>query len=323
MFGMEAIQRTGHLLTKVEACIFMFLYLRSLDYLTSYCNLKMLKWNSEKEIKLGFLNVFLLPAIASNSDPMPRIRALSEKIQTELQDLDVFCVSEMWHGEASALLRQLMHKQGYKHFVITRVDKCHITWWNVCGVKIPYLGLFQTHAGLAVFSKHPILSTKTLSFSESATSDILAQKGCLKATIRHPHGNCTLFVTHMQSGGERLEEVRFAQAKEIAEFIKGNGKAVFLGDTNADADERKKMLDTIGATPVTLKGPLKFTYNTQENELAANEGPKGAMQNIDVIATLNTSHWSYGGAYGEIVASKFGIQVSDHELLRATVTIST
>jgi hypothetical protein len=41
MFGMEAIQRTGHLLTKVEACIFMFLYLREFR-LFNLCNLKMI-----------------------------------------------------------------------------------------------------------------------------------------------------------------------------------------------------------------------------------------------------------------------------------------
>jgi endonuclease/exonuclease/phosphatase family metal-dependent hydrolase len=131
-------------------------------------------------------------------------------------------------------------------------------------------GTRSSDSGLALFTPHPVLATKSRTFREELGFDSWKAKGLLTVEIDLEDGGEPLVVavTHLQAGGsKRAAATREQQVREIADDLRDEDRAVvLLGDFNLydrrEADDRSRdQLEGAGFVDAALSaGAIGGTY---------------------------------------------------------------
>ncbi len=121
----------------------------------------------------------------------------------------------------------------------------------------------SSDSGLALFTPHRVVATKTHTFRDEVGFDSWKAKGLLTAEVDVEDGGEPLIVavTHLQAGGsKRAAATRARQVDEIASVLRDEDRAVVLmGDFNlydqreAD-DESRQRLEELGFVDAAVAG---------------------------------------------------------------------
>ncbi|KAF9515928.1 hypothetical protein BS47DRAFT_1327877 [Hydnum rufescens UP504] len=178
----------------------------------------------EDQIRVLSFNCWGLKYVARNR--VERLRAIADKLSTA--PYDVICLQELWVSADYQLL----------HLKLTP--------------SLPFAKFFYTGAlgsGLAIFSRYPILGTRTHTYSLNgppinvAAGDWIVGKGAVSVLLSHPilH-RVEVFNTHMVAyGGDDGPEVqrahRIVGAWELARLIRDSAAlgryVIAVGDFNS------------------------------------------------------------------------------------------
>lgn len=160
------------------------------------------------ELRVATLNAWGLPApvAADRRGRMPRIARWVED-----RGYDVAGLQELWHG------------------ALRLFDAPNLTLPNQ-----------ESDSGLALVTRHPVLSSHTVTFREERGFDAWKAKGVLLAEVA-PGGATeplVVGVTHLQAGGgARAAQVRESQVVELLAALPDDRPTVLLGDFNLYDDQ--------------------------------------------------------------------------------------
>lgn len=158
-------------------------------------------------------------------------------------------------------LREVMRKSGYRHVaagedsILTTGAASLIEFATNTSVKDPPRGALSS--GVVVFSRHPIVTTRSMSFGELCSiDDCASNKGVLYVRVALPDGrDAELWATHMQAQKD-LDRIRVKQVAKFGEFIAKTSTGApfqfFVGDFNFRSTGRfesfTRFRDAAGAT---------------------------------------------------------------------------
>ena len=144
----------------------------------------------------------------------------------------------------------------------------------------------KTNSGIWIFSKHPIVDSKSIIFSSRSGIDAFSRKGGLIAEILVGNTAIQIAGTHLQNSGQAW--IRQSQCLEfynrlLKPFQKEGVPQVLCGDFNMhrEKEEYTLMLQTLRAEDGALFGNQLHTYDRQLNDLHIESGAKKDL--IDYI----------------------------------------
>lgn len=178
-------------------------------------------------VRVATYNIWNLNSLDRETyhDRLERIRKL-----LSTQDISIFGIQEVrlrvdWPPSSSVcqVCQLARHLPGYQYVYKPAMLYMH----NV---------LERTEEGLAIFSRHPIISTDSvLLYRNSSAEDDTHQRLCLHAEILTPHHKVHVFVTHLSLNAESRERSVLQVWKYMSQF---SGVKVLLGDFNTEPDSK-------------------------------------------------------------------------------------
>lgn len=148
-----------------------------------------------------------------------------------------------------------------------------------------------TDSGLVIFSRLPVVETRSIRFESGAALDAGACKGAMWARFELASGryldvfNCHLQASHTGADGEVFERIRRSQIKELREFIELAGTEhpyLLTGDFNVDAIPEPS--DPMGTYGIPFRPPRQESEDYQR--LVAALDPKGRLVDLLCGPTL-------------------------------------
>lgn len=195
--------------------------------------------NSQDELHVLSYNVFLRPGPISQTDyPIDRARLIGK--WTKNANVDIVALQEAWQPAALSLL----------------LDEI--------GGKLPYFVVNQPpkgpnkvdSGGLAIFSRWPIVDTRTLVYDDCNLDDCLAAKGAVHAVVQiSENASLNVVTTHLDAGGSIGDrDARASQVRQLSQFLaeidRNSGPIVIMGDFNIDSlsdnGEYEMLIDALG-----------------------------------------------------------------------------
>lgn len=140
---------------------------------------------------------------------------------------------------------------------------------------VPESGFLQTHSGVWIVSKYPIVRKESIVFKDKKGSDRFARKGATFIEIDMNGRKIQVIGTHVQSGSE-YQGIRNLQFHQMIDQL-GNKYMDFtipqfiVGDLNTDYQlykEYRNMLMILDAAEIKHVGE-PFSWNGKENNLGA------------------------------------------------------
>lgn len=136
------------------------------------------------------------------------------------------------------------------------------------------------NGGVIVFSKHRILTTHALHYSNSDFPDSLSSKGAIYAKILIHQREVSIVATHLQAGEEKRNNLtRLQQIRELrdwvyegppSDFIRRAEPLFFVGDLNVRLPHDKVYLNIIKSKQYLdchlTKDDLETTYDSSIND---------------------------------------------------------
>ncbi|CAE8639251.1 unnamed protein product [Polarella glacialis] len=201
-----------------------------------------------------------------------RLRGFLERVRRELEaeaqsknSLDVIALQELFASPfvpgfcSQAYAVRAMADMGYT---------------AVIGPKPSFLDLSLrgkwTDSGLVIFSRLPVVESKSLRFAAGAAMDAGACKGAMWARIELANGrfldvfNCHLQASHTGAGAEIYDRIRQSQLAELREFVQLSGTEhpyVLTGDFNVDAIPEPS--DPMGTYGISFRPPRQESEDYQ------------------------------------------------------------
>ncbi len=224
----------------------------------------------KSSVKIITWNIYLRPRSLFNDGQLERTQAIAEVLLAE--DYDIIGLQEVFDKKSRVKLINLLSEK-YPH-----------------SVGPGKRGVFRQSSGLMVFSKHPILKSELIKYSDAAVADKLARKGALFVELEVNGQIVQVINTHAQSRVEkRFQRIRNCQYCEldgqlINPHLKPGVPQLILGDMNtdkADSLNYQKMLTTFDVADGQITGDLKTSCNGTENDLYKNGEHKPKL--IDFI----------------------------------------
>ncbi|GHN01063.1 hypothetical protein WSM22_25520 [Cytophagales bacterium WSM2-2] len=224
---------------------------------------------STVEIKILSWNIYMLPGIVAMKGKTTRAEAIGEILAGSEYDVIVF--QEAFHRKSRKKIEEaLREKFPYQ-----------------AGPANQKLVSFKTNSGIWIFSKHPILSTRSIIFKNRSGIDAFSRKGALLAEIEINHQRVQVAGTHLQNSGPVW--IRQSQCAEFYHRVlkpefRPDVPQIICGDFNIkkkNEDEYRLMLQSLKATDGELAGDLKFSYDRKRNDLQVEGGDEAEL--IDYI----------------------------------------
>lgn len=136
------------------------------------------------------------------------------------------------------------------------------------------------NGGVMVLTRHPVLKTATLKYTECVFADCLAAKGAIYVAVNSTkHGTVHVFATHMQAWpDERAVEARLNQAKELKEFVEAQNipkdqMVIVQGDLNVDGLHAPEELNAFAQVfEIPAFGGLTPSCDPSRNVLVGRDG---------------------------------------------------
>jgi endonuclease/exonuclease/phosphatase family metal-dependent hydrolase len=222
-----------------------------------------------ERIKILSWNIYMLPRFIKNSGKMERAEVIGKELLNK--DYDVIVFQEAFHSGARKRIRNELEKKYYYS----------------AGPANQKAFSFKTNSGIWIFSKFPIVASKSIIFENRCGIDAFSRKGALIVEL-NVHGKLIQIVgTHLQSSG--FAWVKHSQCVELAErlinpFQKPGIPQIICGDFNIEKGSEyhyNKMLQMLDATDSELKGTKFFTFDELNNDLHDQVSPKQGL--IDYI----------------------------------------
>lgn len=248
-------------------------------------------------LKVTSWNVFLRPGILSDGQ-MDRVSGIGSHL--------ICCGGEV------IVLQEVFHKKARKR-LLQKLGLCY-EYHTSIGPK----SFFGVSSGVMIFSKHPIIEEKFVSYSKSKGADGLAKKGAVLAKIRFGKQDVHIVGTHLQAGVSSAEKsVRKSQLKELTNavsLIEDSSIVILAGDFNITPDEKlfAYLSNTLQVKLPDLSPPLYATANFADQDLFPVEGDPVW---IDYIFLKKTKRAKQKSTWIEHVFSKNQDRFSDHDMI--------
>jgi len=213
-----------------------------------------------EKIKILSWNIYMLPAVVNIKGKVKRAQAIGKILKNS--DYDVIIFQEAFHrGARKKILSQLKQEFPYQ-----------------AGPANRKLISYKTNSGLWIFSKHPIVSTKSIIFKNRSGVDAFSRKGGLIAEIMINNSLVQVAGTHLQNSGHA--SVRLGQCGEfynrlLVPFYKEGVPQIICGDFNINKERHEEynfMLQTLHATDGELNGEVRYSYDRLHNDLKVEPG---------------------------------------------------
>jgi endonuclease/exonuclease/phosphatase family metal-dependent hydrolase len=247
-------------------------------------------------IKILSYNVWLMPPIVScpaktfaclDISPRKKTRARAIALSLPVDDVDIIILCEAFCTEAVDILCEGLENRGFLYRTKTLGDE----WWKFCHGKL-------ISGGVVIVSRYPLLNVQELWFGRiCARDDGLANKGCMRASIRLPGNQVVhVFATHTQAWNEpSCIETRRLQLTEIYKFVQQSSSiisphdvVIYAGDMNVDRalDDGIHYQDMLSRLNCIDYSPTEYlpSFNHIKNVLASS-GPSsgGTSELLDYI----------------------------------------
>jgi endonuclease/exonuclease/phosphatase family metal-dependent hydrolase len=276
----------------MELLFFMILLFLPLNALTQMDSLKVMSWN-----------VFLRPGILSDGQ-MDRV-----------SDIGGYLIR---HGGDVIVLQEVFHKRARKR-LLQKLDGCY-DYHTSIGPR----SFFGVSSGVMIFSKHPIIEEKFVSYSKSKGADGLAKKGAVLATIRIGKQDVHIVGTHLQAGAssaaKRVQKSQLTELANAVNFIEDSSIVIFAGDFNITPDEKlfAYLSSSLEVELPDLSPPFSATANFVGQDLFPAEGEPVW---IDYVFLKTTTRAKQKSTWIEDWFSKNLERFSDHDMIYSVFEI--
>lgn len=184
-------------------------------------------------------NIKMLNPLIFSSRQVDRAQLIGRVIREQLDFVDVVVFQELFDDNAEDEMdRQLKHY--HKSKKVGDKEAKAMT------------GLFKgklDDGGVKIYSKHPILNQKLITYDKSSKDDALAHKGAIRVKINKKGKDFYIIGTHIQSGKKEKEvNIKYTQFQQIKEsLIEGIEDKPYwiVGDFNIDFHKQKKVLGRV------------------------------------------------------------------------------
>ena len=257
-----------------------------LSALTKSDTLKVMSWN-----------LFLRPGILSDGQ-MDRVSSIGNYLI--YSGADVIVLQEVFHRRARKRLLQELDDRYEYH------------------TSLGPTSFFGVSSGVIIFSKHPIIEEKFVSYSKSKGADGLAKKGAVLAKIRFGKQDVHIVGTHLQAGASSAaKSVQKSQLAELANAVNliGDSSIVILaGDFNITPDEKlfAYLSSSLQVDLPDLSPPFYATANFADQDLFPAEGEPVW---IDYIFLKKTTRAKQKSTWIERIFAKNWDRFSDHDMI--------
>ena len=258
----------------------------------------------EHQIKVMSWNVFLRPGILSDGQ-MDRVSSIGTYL--------------ICSGADVIVLQEVFHRRARKRLLEELDD------WYEYHTSLGPKSFFGVSSGVIIFSKHPIIEEKFVSYSKSKGADGLAKKGVVLAKIRFGKQDIHVVGTHLQAGASSAaKSVQKSQLAELANAVNliGDSSVVILaGDFNITPDEKlfAYLSNSLKVELPDLSPPFYATANFADQDLFPAEGEPVW---IDYIFLKKTTRAKQKSTWIERVFSKNRDRFSDHDMIYSVFEIN-
>ncbi len=229
------------------------------------------------KIKVLSWNIYMLPGVVKVKGKTARASAIGETLKDS--DYDVIVFQEAFHHKSRRRIQKLVE----------------INFPYQAGPANQKLISLKTNSGIWIFSKYPIISTRSIIFKNRSGIDAFSRKGALLAEIEINHQRVQVAGTHLQNSGPAW--IRQSQCVEFYHRIlkpelKPGVPQIICGDFNIDQkqeEEYKAMLQNLNATNGDLSGEFQFSYDRSLNDLHVEAGSEKDL--LDYILIRNHSEY--------------------------------
>jgi endonuclease/exonuclease/phosphatase family metal-dependent hydrolase len=207
------------------------------------------------DLKILSWNIFMIPPTIFKSCQCERTGYISDIVKEWNADVIVF--QEAFQKKARNLIWEKI-KDVYPY-----------------QTGVPKSGFLQTHSGVWIVSKYPIVRQESIVYNDKKGSDRFARKGATFIEIDMNGKKIQVIGTHAQSGAE-YQAIRNLQFHQLIDEL-GNKYMDFtipqfiVGDLNTDYQlyrEYRNMLMILDAAEIKHVGE-PFSWNGKENNLGA------------------------------------------------------
>ena len=224
-----------------------------------------------EKIKILSWNIYMLPKFIKNTGKVKRAEKIGEVLDS--LDYDVIVFQEAFHKRARRKIRKSL-REVYPY---------------QAGPANCRLFSLKTNSGLWVFSKYPIVSSKSILYKSRSGIDAFSRKGAIMVELNVNGHSIQVAGTHLQnSGGNWIKKSQCVEFYNqlIKPYRKQGVPQIICGDFNITKDSTEDytfMLQTLNAEDGELQGELKHSYDRKNNDLHVEEGNKQNL--IDYILT--------------------------------------
>ena len=255
-------------------------------------------------LKVVNWNVFLRPGILRDGQ-MNRVSHIADYI--------------MGCGADIIVLQEVFHKRARKR-IIQKLEG-RFNYFTSQGPK----SFFGVGSGVMIFSRHPMIEEKFVSYSKSRGADACAKKGVILVKICSPQKEIYVAGTHLQAGNyPAAKRVRKSQISELANAVNAISDSSFLilaGDFNITPND-KLFAYLSGCLKVKLpelSTPLYATANFSDQDLFPVEG-KPVW--IDYIFLKETQQGEQKKTWIADIRSTKNERFSDHNMVCSVFEIN-
>ncbi|WP_406090150.1 sphingomyelin phosphodiesterase [Streptomyces sp. NBC_01013] len=166
--------------------------------------------------------------------------------------------------------------------------------------------------GVTVLSKWPIVRQEQHVYKDACGSDWWSNKGFAYAELNVKGARVHIVGTHTQStdpgcGAGEAAEIRGRQFRQIDAFldaknIPASEEVIVAGDLNVDSHspEYASLLANAGLTGADTRGGHPYSFDTQDNSIAADRYPDDPREDLDYVLH-RTGHAKPAGWTNEVV----------------------
>jgi len=254
----------------------------------------------------------MLPGIVAMKGKAERAKAIGEVLCDS--DYDVIVFQEAFHQPSRRKINRLLK------------DKFPYQ----AGPANQKLISLKTNSGIWIFSKYPIVSTKSIIFKNRCGIDAFSRKGALLAEISFQQRLVQIAGTHLQNSGpswvKQTQCVEFYHRVLKPEFKFGVPQ-IICGDFNINqknSEEYKSMLQSLNAVDTELSSGLMHSYDRARNDLHVEKGNKADL--IDYILVRNPSEFELVNTKIVAIRKKWSdhhVDLSDHFALEAQLRLNS
>ncbi len=265
-----------------------------------------------KKLKVLSWNIYMLPGIVAMNGKLSRAVAIGEMLSKS--DYDVIVFQEAFHKKSRKRIEQLLKKE----------------FPYQAGPANQKLLSLKTNSGIWIFSKHPILTTRSIIFKNRSGIDVFSRKGALLAEILFHQKRVQIAGTHLQNSGPSW--IKHTQCVEFYHRIlrpelKAGVPQIICGDFNINqnnSDEYQSMLKSLDASDSELAEGLTHSYDRKLNDLHVEQGTKADL--IDYILVRNRGDFELRNRKIIAIRKKWcerHADLSDHFALEAELQIKS